>query len=62
MARVSVRGAAPGGGRAPRLAAPAPLQAAELDAPGFLLAVLQAPDPDGDPVYYDIAGRSRPGS
>lgn len=34
-----------------------PLQAAELDAPGFLLALLQATDPDGDALYYDIVGK-----
>ncbi|CAK1577864.1 unnamed protein product [Parnassius mnemosyne] len=54
VARVRVRGAPAGGGRAPRLPAPAPLQAAELDAPGFLLALLQAADPDNDALYYDI--------
>ncbi|CAH2063954.1 unnamed protein product, partial [Iphiclides podalirius] len=54
LARARVRGAAAGGGRAPSLAAPAPLQAAELDAPGFLLALLAASDPDGDQLYYDI--------
>ncbi|XP_041973434.1 fat-like cadherin-related tumor suppressor homolog [Aricia agestis] len=54
VARVRVRGAGRGGGGAPVLRAPAPLQAAELDAPGFLLALLQATDPDGDALYYDI--------
>ncbi|XP_063375219.1 fat-like cadherin-related tumor suppressor homolog [Cydia amplana] len=54
VARVSVRGAPRGGGGAPVLSAPSPLQVAELDAPGFLLHVLQATDPDGDRVYYDI--------
>ncbi|KAL0839199.1 hypothetical protein ABMA28_015971 [Loxostege sticticalis] len=29
---------------------------AELDPPGFLLAVLQATDPDQDRLYYDIIG------
>ncbi|XP_072941921.1 fat-like cadherin-related tumor suppressor homolog [Epargyreus clarus] len=54
VARARVRGAAAGGRGAPRLRAPPPLQAAELDAPGFLLALLQATDPDGDALYYDI--------
>lgn len=47
-----------GGGAAPSFVAPpsGPLQAAELDAPGFLLTVLQATDPDDDPLYYDIIG------
>ncbi|XP_068628013.1 fat-like cadherin-related tumor suppressor homolog [Battus philenor] len=56
VSRARVRGAPPGGGRPPRLSPPAPLQAAELDAPGFLLALLQATDPDGDALYYDIVG------
>ncbi|XP_047519236.1 fat-like cadherin-related tumor suppressor homolog isoform X1 [Pieris napi] len=55
VARVRVRGAVrAGGGAPPTLRPPPPLQAAELDAPGFLLALLQASDPDGDPLYYDI--------
>ncbi|CAG4938447.1 unnamed protein product [Parnassius apollo] len=54
LSRVRVRGVRAGGGRAPRLASPAPLQAAELDAPGFLLALLQATDHDNDALYYDI--------
>ncbi|XP_064074743.1 fat-like cadherin-related tumor suppressor homolog [Vanessa tameamea] len=54
VSRARVRGAAAGGGRAPRVRAVPPLQAAELDAPGFLLALLQASDPDGDALYYDI--------
>ncbi|XP_060800580.1 fat-like cadherin-related tumor suppressor homolog isoform X2 [Amyelois transitella] len=54
-ARAAVRGvAAPGAGGAPRVAPLPPLQVAELDAPGFLLAVLQAADPDDDQLYYDI--------
>lgn len=56
VARATVRVLPPGGGAPPRLPPPPPLQAAELDAPGFLLAVLQATDPDGDPLYYDIVG------
>ncbi|CAK1553844.1 unnamed protein product [Leptosia nina] len=57
VSRVRVRGATrPGGGKAPevRTVSGGTLQAAELDAPGFLLALLQATDPDGDPLYYDI--------
>ncbi|XP_037297103.1 fat-like cadherin-related tumor suppressor homolog isoform X2 [Manduca sexta] len=56
VARASVRAVERGGGAAPSLVAPPPLQLAELDAPGFLLAVLQATDPDGDTLYYDIVG------
>ncbi|KAI5643562.1 cadherin domain-containing protein [Phthorimaea operculella] len=56
VARAGVRGTTPGGGRPPKLAAVPPLQAAELDAPPFLLAVLQATDPEHDPLYYDIVG------
>lgn len=56
VARASVRGVARGGGTPPSLASPSPLQVAELDAPGFLLAVLQATDPDGDALYYSISG------
>ncbi|RVE45660.1 hypothetical protein evm_009675 [Chilo suppressalis] len=56
VSRVGVRGAAAGGGAAPRVSEPAPLTVAELDPPGFLLAVLQASDPEGDPLYYDIVG------
>lgn len=62
VARVSVRGAARGGGGAPVLLAPPPLQVTELDAPGFLLTVLQATDPDADPLYYDIVGEFSTGS
>nr|XP_034825226.1 fat-like cadherin-related tumor suppressor homolog [Maniola hyperantus] len=54
VARVRVRVVASGGGAAPAVRAVAPLQAAELDAPGFLLALLQASDPEGDALYYDI--------
>ncbi|XP_059061183.1 fat-like cadherin-related tumor suppressor homolog, partial [Achroia grisella] len=56
VSRAAVRGAAAGGGGAPRAAPAPPLTAAELDAPGFLLAVLQANDPDGDRLYYDVVG------
>ncbi|XP_075972507.1 FAT atypical cadherin kugelei isoform X2 [Anticarsia gemmatalis] len=55
VSRASVRGVARGGGAAPTLPAPPPLQVAELDAPGFLLAVLQATDPDNDALYYTIS-------
>ncbi|XP_045763036.1 fat-like cadherin-related tumor suppressor homolog isoform X2 [Maniola jurtina] len=54
VSRVRVRVVARGGGAAPAVRAVAPLQAAELDAPGFLLALLQASDPEGDALYYDI--------
>ncbi|CAB3222731.1 unnamed protein product [Arctia plantaginis] len=54
VARAHVRGVPRGGGGPPALAAPPPLQVAELDAPGFLLAVLQATDPDADALYYAI--------
>ncbi|KAG7305207.1 hypothetical protein JYU34_009245 [Plutella xylostella] len=53
-ARVAVRGSPPGSGAPPRLPPPPPLQVAELDAPGFLLALLQAEDDEGDTLYYDI--------
>lgn len=56
VSRATVRGVERGGGAPPALAPPAPLQVAELDAPGFLLAVLQATDPDGDALYYTISG------
>lgn len=56
VSRAHVRGVARGGGGAPSLAAPGALTVAELDAPGFLLAVLQATDPDGDALYYTISG------
>lgn len=56
VARAAVRGVARGGGAPPALPAPPPLQVAELDAPGFLLAVLQATDPDNDALYYTITG------
>ncbi|XP_047023780.1 fat-like cadherin-related tumor suppressor homolog [Helicoverpa zea] len=55
VARAAVRGVARGAGGPPVLPAPPPLQVAELDAPGFLLAVLQATDPDADTLYYTIA-------
>ncbi|XP_039746236.1 fat-like cadherin-related tumor suppressor homolog [Pararge aegeria] len=54
--RVRVRVVAAGRGLAPAVRAVAPLQAAELDAPGFLLALLQASDAEGDALYYDIVG------
>lgn len=57
VTRVSLRGApVTRGGAPPTLPAPPPLQVAELDPPGFLLAVLQATDPDQDRLYYDIIG------
>lgn len=59
VARAGVRGVRRGGGGAPRLAPPPPLQVAELDAPGFLLAVLQATDPDDDALYYTITGTNK---
>ncbi|XP_032512432.2 fat-like cadherin-related tumor suppressor homolog isoform X2 [Danaus plexippus] len=54
VSRARVRVVSAGGGRAPSVRSVPPLQAAELDAPGFLLALLQAADPDGDALYYDI--------
>lgn len=57
VARARVRVAETGGAGRPRVRAVPPLQAAELDAPGFLLALLQATDPDGDALYYDIVGK-----
>ncbi|XP_026738536.1 fat-like cadherin-related tumor suppressor homolog [Trichoplusia ni] len=54
VARAALRGVPRGGGAPPALPAPPPLQVAELDAPGFLLAVLQATDPDNDALYYTI--------
>lgn len=57
MSRARVRVVSAGGGRAPSVRSVPPLQAAELDAPGFLLALLQAADPDGDALYYDIVGK-----
>ncbi|GBP81327.1 Fat-like cadherin-related tumor suppressor homolog [Eumeta japonica] len=54
VARVAVRAVAAGGGRAPQLESLHKLHVAELDAPGLLLAVVRAADPDGDPLYYDI--------
>lgn len=56
VARASLRAVPPGGGAPPALQPPPPLQVAELDPPGFLLAVLQATDPDDDVLYYEIAG------
>ncbi|XP_052738209.1 fat-like cadherin-related tumor suppressor homolog isoform X2 [Bicyclus anynana] len=56
VARVRVRVVPPGAGAPPALRAPPPLQVAELDAPGFLLTLLQAADPEGDALYYDIVG------
>ncbi|VVD05384.1 unnamed protein product [Leptidea sinapis] len=57
VARVRLRcGAAPRAGR-PAARPALAVQAAELDRPGYVLALLQAADPDGDALYYDIVGR-----
>ncbi|XP_049865459.1 fat-like cadherin-related tumor suppressor homolog [Pectinophora gossypiella] len=56
VTRASIRCLPAGGGAPPRVPAVPPLQVAELDAPPFLLAVLQAQDPDDDPLYYSIVG------
>lgn len=58
VARAAVRGEARGGGGRPQLPPVPPLQVAELDPPGFLLTMLQATDPDGDALFYDILGNA----
>lgn len=60
VARAALRGVPRGGAGRPQLASVPPLQVAELDPPGFLLTMLQASDPDGDALFYDILGNERP--
>lgn len=58
VARAAIRGEARGGRGRPQLLPVPPLQVAELDPPGFLLTMLQATDPDGDALFYDILGNA----